>query len=213
MAIHKEKIKLMHQYLDGELDKGKEMELFAHIESCEVCKIHFGELTQTISMIQRADSIQAPSGFTNSVMSKLPKEKKRIKYKRWFQTHPILTAAAIFFILMLSGVFSQWNQDNELVVSKQENLIIQGDTVIVPEHVVVDEDLVIQNGDLLVMGVIDGDVTIINGKLINEKPVNGKLMASAGEVNGDLHIVDRVFEWLWFQTKSLFKNVFSFSAG
>ncbi|WP_068677494.1 anti-sigma factor [Oceanobacillus sp. Castelsardo] len=213
METHKEIIILMHQYFDGEIDKVKEMELFTHIESCGACRNHFGELKQTISLIQSAENIQAPSGFTNSVISKLPKEKKRIKYKRLFQTHPILTAAAIFFILMLSGVFSQWNQDNELVVSKQENLIIKGDTVIVPENVVVDEDLVIQNGDLLVMGVIDGDVTIINGKLINEKPINGKLMASAGEVNGELQIVDRVFEWLWFQVKGLFKSVFSFSAG
>lgn len=213
MEIHKEKIILMHQYLDGEIDKIKEMELFTHIEKCEACRNHFEELTQSISMIQSAENIQAPSGFTNNVMRKLPKEKKRIKYKRWFQTHPILTAAAIFFILMLSGVFSQWNQNNELVVSKQEDLIVQGDTVIVPEDVVVDEDLVIRNGDLLVMGVVDGDVTIINGKLINEKPINGKLMASAGEVNGELQIVDRVFEWLWFQVKTLFKNVFAFSAG
>ncbi|MFB4475921.1 anti-sigma factor, partial [Oceanobacillus caeni] len=98
-------------------------------------------------------------------------------------------------------------------VSKQEDLIVQGDTVIVPEDVVVDEDLVIRNGDLLVMGVVDGDVTIINGKLINEKPINGKLMASVGEVNGELQIVDRAFEWLWFQVKTLFKNVFAFSAG
>ncbi|WP_156291612.1 zf-HC2 domain-containing protein [Oceanobacillus salinisoli] len=210
MIAHKEEIELMHKYLDGDLREEEEEELRKHLEFCEECQNHFHELKRTITLIQSSESVRAPSDFTNHVMSRLPKEKNGMKYKRWFKRHPIVTAAAIFFIFMLSGMFTQWNQDGELVVSKQENLIVQGDTVIVPEGVVVDDNLVVKNGNLIVKGTIDGDVTIINGKLIEEEAVSGEsLMASVGEINGEINSVDRMFEWLWYQAKTLFEKVFS----
>ncbi|RKQ29055.1 anti-sigma factor [Oceanobacillus halophilus] len=209
MRAHNEIIKLMHKYLDGDLLKEEEVTLRNHLENCEECQSHFHELKRTLTLIQSAENIKAPSNFTENVMKNLPSENKGFKYKRWFKAHPVLTAAAIFFILMFSGVFTQWNQDSELVVSKQENLIIQGDTVIVPEDVTVEGDLLVKNGKLIIKGTIDGDVTIINGELVDEE-LNGEgLMASVGEVNGELHTVDKMFEWLWYHTKNLFQSIFS----
>src|SRR5699024_10805434 len=118
----------------------------------------------------------------------------------------------IFFILMLGGVFSAWNQDTKLTVSKQDNLIIEGDTVIVPEDEIVEGDLVVKNGNLKIDGKVEGNVTLIKGKLIrdgDEGLDEEGLMASVGEVNGEFESVDRVFEWIWYQLNNLFKGIFS----
>lgn len=209
MNCSKEAIPLMHKYLDGNLLKREEDKLRVHLEACETCQKHFHELNRTITLVQSAGQINAPDDFTANVMQKLPAEKKSIKYTRWFKTHPVLTSAAIFVIFMFSGIVSTWNQDNELVVSKQENLEIRGDTVIVPEGVTVSGDLVVKNGDLRIDGTVDGDVRLVNGELIDEDTIEEtELMASAGDVNGELQHVDKMFEWLWFHLKDLAENIF-----
>jgi len=211
LDAHKEHIKLMHKYLDGDLTKEEELVLSKHLEECEACQKHFHELNRTIALIQSTEQIAAPLHFTENVMKSLPKEKKRMKVIRLFKGHPFLVAAAVFFVFMFGGMFSFWNQSNELVVSKTDNLIIQGDTVIVPEGVTIEDDLLIKNGNLVVKGKIDGNVTIFNGKLIEEEPSLDQegLMASVGEVNGELKTVDRIFEWIWYHINELIQKVFA----
>lgn len=205
-------IQLMHKYLDGDLIKTEEVELQRHLEDCKACQQHFHELKRTITLIQSAEKFEAPSNFAAKVMQNLPTEKKRVRYLRWFKTHPMITAAAIFFILMFTGAMTSFEQDNQLVVSKQENLVIEGDTVIVPEGEIVEGDLLVKNGNLIIYGTVDGDVTLVNGKLIEDDPLdNSGLMASVGEVNGEFETVDRVFEWIWYKVKSFAKTIFSFS--
>ncbi|MBU5267897.1 anti-sigma factor family protein [Virgibacillus proomii] len=209
MNCNKEAVELMHYYLDGEITKEQEKALSHHLENCEVCQKHFHELKRTITLIQSTEQIKAPANFTASVMEKLPAERKRVKYRRWFKAHPVLTAAAIFFIFMLSGLFSLWNQDSQLIVSKQENLVIKGDTVIVPANETVKGDLLVKNGDLIINGTVDGNVTLINGKLIKEPIDEDGLRASVGEINGELEQVDQMFEWVWYSIKEFFQRIFS----
>ncbi|WP_153464875.1 anti-sigma factor family protein [Sediminibacillus terrae] len=200
MSCDKEIVNLMHIYLDGNLSKEQENKLRNHLQSCEACQKHFHELKRTVTMLKSGSEVQAPSGFTAKVMDSLPKEKRRVGYMRWFKAHPLITAAAIFFLFMFSGIFSAWNQDGQLSVSKQKNLVIQDDTVIVPEDVVVDGDLVVKNGDVKIEGEVNGDVVIINGD---------HLMASAGQVSGELKEVNQVFDWIWYHIKDITKSVFS----
>ncbi|MGP4109193.1 zf-HC2 domain-containing protein [Virgibacillus sp. L01] len=209
MNCNKDTIELMHKYLDGDLTKQEETKLRGHLEGCEDCQKHFHELKRTITLVQSTENISAPADFTAKVMEKLPTEKKRVRYKRWFKAHPIVTSAAIFFIFMFSGIFSAWNQQSELVVSKQENLVIQGDTVIVPEGVTVSGDLLVKNGILKIDGTVDGNVTLINSELMDDSIEGSGLMASAGEVNGELKEVDRIFEWIWFHLKDTVESIFS----
>lgn len=209
LNCNKEAVELMHYYLDGEITKEQEKALSHHLENCEVCQKHFHELKRTITLIQSTEQIKAPANFTASVMEKLPAERKRVKYRRWFKAHPVLTAAAIFFIFMLSGLFSLWNQDSQLIVSKQENLVIKGDTVIVPANETVKGDLLVKNGDLIINGTVDGNVTLINGKLIKEPIDEDGLRASVGEINGELEQVDQMFEWVWYSIKEFFQRIFS----
>lgn len=204
-------IRLMHKYLDGDLVKTEEVELQKHLENCEVCQEHFHELKRTITLIQSAERFEAPVNFTANVMQNLPTEKKRVRYLRWFKMHPMITAAAIFFLLMFTGAMTSFEQDNQLVVSKQDNLVIEGDTVIVPEGEVVKGDLLVKNGNLIIYGTVDGNVTLVNGKLIEDNPLdNSGLLASVGEVNGEFETVDKAFEWIWYKVKSFAKTVFSF---
>src|SRR5690606_2056416 len=85
----------------------------------------------------------------------------------------------------------------EFSVSKHPNLVIENNTVTVPEGEVVKGDVLVRNGTLRIEGKVDGDVTVINGE---------RYLASAGEVSGDIKVVDEMFEWLWFHIKSISKD-------
>lgn len=216
MNCKKEAIALMHQYLDGELYKEDERRLKDHLQTCSSCQAHFHELKRTTTLIKNTTPVSAPPRFAANVMANLPKEKKRKSYVRRLQRHPILTAAAIFFILMFSGIFTAWNQDQQVTVSKQENLEIRDHTVIVPEGVTVQGDLVVRNGDLRIHGNVDGDITIINGDIIDETSegdTNDQLdRNNLRAYSGELTEVNQVYEWIWYHTKKTVKEVFSFQS-
>ncbi|UFT99546.1 anti-sigma factor [Radiobacillus kanasensis] len=202
MECNKEAVKLMHKYLDRELSQKEEQDLRAHLQTCERCQEHFHDLKRTVTLLESTSTLQAPTHFTAKVMDSLPREKKRVSYRRWFRAHPIVTAAAIFFILMFSSAFSMWNENGQVSVSKQENLIIKDGTVIVPEGVTVEGDLVVKNGNLDIKGAVDGNVIVINGE---------HLMASAGQVTGEIKQVNQIFGWMWYHLKDFTESVFSFS--
>ncbi|MCA0972401.1 zf-HC2 domain-containing protein [Halobacillus litoralis] len=216
MNCNKEAVALMHQYMDGDINKDDERRLRDHLQSCESCQSHFHELKRTTTLIGNTRPASAPKDFTANVMANLPKQKKRKNYARLFQRHPMLTAAAVFFILMFSGIFSAWNQDQQVTVSKQENLEIKEDVVIVPEGVTVNGDLTVRNGDLRIEGKIDGNVTIINGDILDGKPdgsIENELDSSTLRAyTGELTEVNEIYEWMWYQTKSIVSDVFSFGS-
>jgi anti-sigma factor RsiW len=210
LDCNKEALELMHKHLDGDITREEESQLKNHLEGCEECQAHLHELKRTITLIQSTEKVTAPDNFANKVMQNLPVEKKHVRYMRWFKMHPIVTAAAIFFIFMMTGLLSAWEEGSKLTVSNPENLIIEGDMVIVPEGVTVDGDLMVQNGNLKIDGTVNGNVILINGKLVQDEGLDGKnLMASAGEINGELKEVDRIFEWVWYNIQDLFKGIFS----
>ncbi|MFD2043368.1 zf-HC2 domain-containing protein [Ornithinibacillus salinisoli] len=211
MDCNKEVVRLMHHHLDGDLSKEDETKLRMHLEGCKNCQKHFHELKRSITLLKSVDQVQVPANFTQQVMDKLPTEKKHMKYVRWFKMHPVITAAAIFFVFMFSGLFTAWEQDSKLTVSKQENLVIKGDMVIVPEGVTVEGDLVVKNGNLKIDGTVEGDVTLINGKLIEEKTtVDGDvLLASAGDVNGEFKQVNQIFDWILYHIQDFLESIFS----
>ncbi|MFG6116022.1 zf-HC2 domain-containing protein [Halobacillus sp. MO56] len=216
MNCKQEAIGLMHKYLDDGLTQEEEKKLRLHLESCRDCQTHFHELKRTISLVKSSSPISAPEDFTANVMSNLPQQKKRNHYMRWFKNHPFFTAAAVFFLMMFGGVFSAWTEDQQVTVSKQENLVIQNQVVIVPEDVTVEGDLLVRNGDLRIDGAVNGDVTIINGDIleqdsVQDSPLDGeKYMAY---VSGEVNEVNQVFEWMWYHIKKTVEGVFSLGNG
>ncbi|KAB2330714.1 anti-sigma factor family protein [Bacillus mesophilum] len=198
MKCQEEIVVYMHEYLDDEISAEQEKELREHLQQCPDCQTHFHELKRTIALVQSSSHIQAPADFTASVMSRLPKEKKKVGMQRWLRHHPLLTAASLFIVLMTGSLLSSWNDDPHLSVSKQPNLVIENDTVIVPEGEVVKGDVVVKNGNLKINGQVEGSVTVINGE---------NYQASAGHVTGEIEEVNELFDWMWYHIKNTAEEV------
>lgn len=183
---------LMHDYLDEDIDREQEGILREHLKACKECETVFNELIKTVALVKGTSGLKAPEHFTANVMALLPKEKKKVSMQRWFKNHPFLSAASVFIILMIGSVFSTWSQNRDFSVSKQQNLIVKNNTVIVPKGEVVKGNVVVRNGNLRIEGEIQGDATVINGN---------KYLASAGHVTGQIEVVNQVFDWIWYQMK------------
>lgn len=194
-------VHFMHEYLDGEISREHELELKTHLQSCVDCQTHMHELSDVVAFVKGAARVEEPNDFTQSVMARLPKEKTRAGVSRWMRHHPVLTAAALFFLLMSSTLFTNYNDDQQFSFTKQENVIVEGETVIIPEGQVVTGDLVVKNGDVRIDGELDGNLTVINGS---------KYMASSAVITGKSEEINEVFDWLWFHIKDGFKEVTSF---
>jgi anti-sigma factor RsiW len=188
---------LMNKVLDGEATKEEERVFHAHLEECESCKEEYELLLETLKELQLQNhNIKAPEGFTQAVMAKLPKEKQQMKWKRWMQRHPALTAAAIFMFFMAASVFTSYNQQDLAVVKGEGNLQIKKAerVVVVPAGETIKGDLVVENADVRIEGRVEGDVTVIKGN---------QYLASAGEVTGHSQEIGQVVEWVWYKLKSL----------
>jgi anti-sigma factor RsiW len=192
LKCNDEIVDFMHEYLDEEIDPENEMILREHLKGCKECETLFNEFKKTIAVVKGTSRMQAPPDFTAKVMASLPKEKKKVGMQRWLRNHPLIAAASLFLVLMMGSVLSTWNQEREFSVSKQENLVVQNNTVIVPEGEVVKGDVIVRNGELKIEGEVQGDVTVINGE---------KYLASAGHVTGQIEEVNEVFDWIWYHMK------------
>jgi anti-sigma factor RsiW len=187
---------LMNKVLDNEATPEEERTFHAHLEQCQSCKEEYELLLDTLKELQLQNHIKAPEGFTQAVMAKLPKEKQQMKWKRWMQRHPALTAAAVFMFFMAASVFTSFNQQDLAVVKGEGNLQIKKAerVVVVPAGETIKGDLVVENADVRIEGRVEGDVTVIKGN---------QYLASAGEVTGHSQEIGQVVEWVWYKLKSL----------
>lgn len=204
MNCHEEIINYMHDYLDEDIKSEHKEILRNHLHTCPACRDYFNEMKKAVALVQSTSHIKAPDDFTAKVMAQLPREKKASGAKRWFKTHPFLTAAALFMVLMTGSVFSTYNQDEHFSVSKQPNLLVEGETVIIPEGETIEGNVVVQNGDIRIEGEVHGDVTVINGQ---------KYMAKAGNVTGSIEVIDQAFEWIWYKMKGMGTSLLPFTPG
>lgn len=193
-------IHYMHLYLDGDINREEERELKQHLNSCGQCKEIMNGLTEAITFIGSATPVTAPPSLVEGVMARLPKEKSQAGMQRWLRRHPLLSAAALFLILMSATLFSSYENDQQFAVSKQPNLIVEGQTVLVPAGETVEGDIVVKNGTLRIEGEVNGDVTVIHGE---------RYMASTAVVTGKMEEIDEVFDWIWYKMKNTAKNIFS----
>ncbi|MFD2706310.1 zf-HC2 domain-containing protein [Salibacterium lacus] len=194
---------LLDKYLDAGINQEERSELFEHMETCEDCAARCRELKKAVMLVQSSSHISAPDGFTESVMNSLPNQKKRVTWKKWSRQHPFFVAASLFIVLMVSSLFSVWNEQagGDISVQGSRNVMIDEDagTVTIPEGETVEGDLMVRNAKVEVEGEITGSLTVINGE---------KYLASAGDVAGDIEEVDQVLEWIWYHTKQIAGDVF-----
>ncbi|MFC0560797.1 anti-sigma factor family protein [Halalkalibacter alkalisediminis] len=194
---------LIQNVLDGEATEEEKKILDHHIKECEPCRQHLHELKKVIAFVQSSSHIEAPLGFTESVMAKLPERKPVSKWKQWTRKHPVLVSAAVFLLLMITSISSLWNSGEEqVVVSGSGHVQIDQESgrVIVPEGEVIKGDIVVRNGELQVDGEIQGNVLLVNSEAY---------YASVGQVTGEISEVNQALDWVWYHLKSFGKEVIS----
>nr|WP_106781763.1 zf-HC2 domain-containing protein [Lysinibacillus timonensis] len=185
----------MHEYLDGDITREHEQELKQHLRSCPSCQQHMHELSDTVAFVKSAAHITAPPNFENETMNRLPKVKNRVGIQRWFRQHPFIVAAAVFLLFMSASLMGSYS-DDEFTVTAYPNLVVNGQTVVVPEGEVIQGDILVKNGDIVIEGEVEGNVTVINGEY----------MASTAVISGEIEVIDESFEWLWYEIKSIANN-------
>jgi len=188
----------MHDYLDGELPPQDIRELKTHLLACPDCRARFGELERTESLLTTA--MRSPNPITTSqsaalnerIIAVLPKQRKKTAWFRWVRNHPAVSVAAVFCFVMLSSFLSMWHQDGQLVVKGEdlEHVIIEGNKVTVPAGTKVNGSLTIENGTADVQGDVEGNVTVIDGKL---------QLASTAHIAGSSRTIDRALDWFWYK--------------
>jgi anti-sigma factor RsiW len=201
----------IHDYLDGELPREEKGALHAHMSGCPDCRARFEQLEKTdaaafLAMEGAGPSVTgydaaASAALKNRIMSSLPKgkTKERNRFVRLIYRYPGLTAAALFLVVMFGSMFATWEQDSKLIVSGEDlqNVVINGNTVIVPEGVALTGNLTVENGKLEVQGSIDGDVTVIDGSMV---------LASTGHIAGHSRTIDQALDWFWYRVISTFNS-------
>ncbi|GKV65393.1 MULTISPECIES: zf-HC2 domain-containing protein [unclassified Sporosarcina] len=188
----------MHALLDGEITNEEEKILTEHISTCDECRNMMEELEQTVNLFSSVETVQAPSGFVSGVTARLPQQNVKKGPKKWLRQHPMMAAAALFLILMSASFFSSFENEQQFSFTKQPNVVVEGETVVVPAGETVKGDLVVKNGDLRIEGEVDGNVTVIRGS---------KFMASTAVITGSSEEINEVFDWLWYKIKSVARDV------
>lgn len=195
----REKRYLIHEYLDGDLDELGNRQLMEHLRTCLDCRAHLRELQKTIALVQSASHIHASADFTSRVLSRLPAPKQMSRLNLWLRSHPFLSAAAVFLLLMAGSITASWfDSDKMLQVSSRsiDKLLIDQtrNLVVVPKGVTVEGDLIVRNGSVEVQGEVNGSVVAIEGKVIT---------ASTAQIAGDVESIEAIFDWIWYELKNI----------
>jgi anti-sigma factor RsiW len=194
----KEAITLIHEYLDGNLDKSRQSVLHQHIQQCGGCRKELCELERTDALVRILPKPEFPSGLTECIVRSVPVTRRQLRWLRWAKKHPALFAAAVFALFMTAGILFMPAQDAKLAVRGNGHFIIDGDRVIVPEGERVEGDLVVEHGKVQVDGEVSGNITVIDGTV---------QLASSAHIAGEVQHINQTLDWFWFKIKDWFQRI------
>lgn len=198
---------LIHEFLDGDIDELGNKLLQEHLQACYDCRRHRHELQKVTALVQSMSHVQAPADFTQRVLAQLPAPTKGYLLSGWLKQHPFTVAVAVFFILMAGSLAASWFQsDSVLQVTSNDldQLLVDEarNMVVVPEGVVVTGDLIVRNGNVEVLGAVEGNVVAIEGKVFT---------ASTAQIAGEVESIEAIFEWIWYQLKKIGNDLLPFA--
>lgn len=206
-------VEFIHQYLDGELEGNQHEQLKSHLNQCDSCMKTYEQYERTDALakytlqssIRSERSTADAAKLRQSILAQLPTKhqtKSKARFVRWLYRYPGLTAAAVFIAVMIVSLFASWDQDSKLIISASQDdlqhVVIQGNTIIVPEGIELTGDLVVENGIVEVKGAVSGNVTVIDGKMV---------LASTGHIAGQSKVIDQALDWFWYKVTSSFNEV------
>lgn len=188
----KEALPLIHEYLDGDLNGSDSQRLKEHLISCQACHALFRQLEKTDAMVRMLPPVRVSDTLTAQIMSGLPPVKKRNSWMDFIRKHPAVSVAVVFATVMFGSFMSMWNDDTNLMVkgSNLQDVVIEGNTVTVPQGHTVKGDLVVQRGKLKVEGDVTGNLIVIDGSLN---------LASTAHISGHVTQVDEALGWVWYK--------------
>ncbi len=203
---------MMHSYLDGELPREEIFLLREHVSSCPSCSKHLDELEKTDAAVYMAfETMKAESKYDeaasselyNRIMMQIPnKKKKKSNFIRKLYKYPLLTAAVVFLIVIAGGLFSPWGDNKEMKLSvsnaDSQQLVLEGNTVIVPEGAHISGNLIVENGKVEVRGEVEGNITVVDGSM---------MLASTGKIAGEVKEIDQALDWFWYKIISAFSGL------
>lgn len=196
-------VSMMHDYLDDDLPGEQQRELKEHLLCCPECRAKFKELEQTDMLLfsmRHQSPAAVPDDMAARIMNALPAPKKQSRLWTWVKHHPALTAASMFLVVMLMSTLTLWNQENQLVIrgNDLDQVVIKGNSVIVPSGKTITGDLTVTNGKTEVYGEVNGNVTVIDGSLYQ---------ASTAHISGQVKSIDEAVSWIWYKVTNLFSEV------
>ncbi len=185
---------LIHDYLDAALEGPKLTELKQHLLDCPACREALDGLEQAEACLRVMPQPMASHDLGVRIMSALPKQPRATQFKRWLKRHPAISVAAVFIMVMMSSFLSLWDSEHKLMVQGNdlEDIIIQGDLVIIPEGRTVNGDLLIENGKLQVYGNIQGNLVVVDGSIFT---------ASTASIAGQVTSVNEKIDRFWYKVK------------
>jgi len=185
---------LIHDYLDATLEGFELTELKQHLLDCPSCRKVLDGLEQAEACLRVMPQPSVDDGLADRIMLALPRRSKVIQFRGWLKRHPAISVAAVFVVVMMSSFLSLWNSEQELMVKGNdlEDVIIQGDMVIIPEGSTVNGDLLIENGKLQVFGNIEGNLVVVDGSIFT---------ASTATIAGQVTSVNETIDRFWFKVK------------
>ncbi|PKR77555.1 hypothetical protein CEY16_06340 [Halalkalibacillus sediminis] len=209
MACTNEQHSRIHRYFDREMTHSEEIELKHHLMECEECQRDFQELKKVHDDLSAMESIEAPDDLKSNIMQQLPEQTKVKRYSKSLKEHPFITAAAVFLLMMFATCIVQYQADQQISLSKHENVKIEGDTVIVPEGEVIEGDFVVKNANVVLKGRVNGNLTLVNSTLIDEEShhFEGTFSSVNHHVTGDVIEVNEFFGWVNHRVQSNVKDL------
>lgn len=192
-----EAIAFMHEHLDRDLKAESSKKLMDHLQTCSSCKQLFSQLERTEALLRVPQHCTSPPGMKERIMSRLPEPRSKRRSFMWIKRHPfVVLAMAACFIFGMNFVSIFYVDKDMVVQGSLDQLVIVGDTVVVPDGVTVHGNLKVERGKLQIDGNVEGNVTVINGSYN---------LASSAYISGHITVVDAALDWIWYKLKNMFK--------
>ncbi|UOF91939.1 hypothetical protein LSG31_06780 [Fodinisporobacter ferrooxydans] len=158
---------VMHDLLD-QTNSQPDEEFMEHMQICPACDRHMQMLTHTIGAVRGLEWLEAPQSITWNVMRQISHNfgNRRSWMFRWHMREGIVIAACICLAFIGGVWWAEPGQFSVLDAAPDARLSIVHNQVIIPTGMVYRGNLTISNGDVIVHGKVDGNVTALNGHVI-----------------------------------------------
>lgn len=193
--------RLLHDRLDDAIDQEAREQLEQHLLGCSDCRSAEQSLRWTVDRLEVFTRVKAPQGFTDQVISSLPRTGGRL-------TSRVLSLAAALVLLLASPIyFSNILSHPQVICSDHQASIIQTEGgFVVPKDQIVRGNITVYRSNLLVKGQVFGDVQVVDGQLqleaasqvtgqISERPSSGSLRLKLAFAE----LWEDIGSWLFFR--------------